>query len=434
MMSISSAAFDEQMTVAPGPSVTDQPCGRHKEVPVITHSRDGVVVQAGTFGDGIPLDAIEIHEGAMPAEKALLVQQLETSSAPSAFQVSAWHELCHRLENERLSAVPVHVIGFASGRVVIYFSLTRQSVLGRCYLRWSSHQLSDYCMPVVHQSCSAVINADHVEKMLVKVCRVMGCIDFVYLKKQPLTIADTDNPCNTPASLPYHHGAYASALSDTWEHYYHAKRSAKTRRRIKEKYAALRKHGEVTYRLLACPREAATVVERCLAMKSDQLKKLGFHDPFSTAEVRTALADYFGSRIAAGTWVAGLYLGQTLVAAAFGFRRNSVWFLYQLSMLDDEYAKHSPGNHLVMHLLQEAISAGYKTFDFGLGDESYKRDWCEVTTPLRTTIIPVTFAGHISRTMLVADAKLKSWMTHGTALHAVAKRAQKLLRGLKIPA
>ena len=105
---------------------------------------------------GLPLDSLEIHEGNLPGHADQEIRRLAASSAPSAFQSPDWNSVCHAIENANGSLTPVHIIGYASERAVMYFPMTRQAILNRSFLRWNGHQFSDYCMPVVEKSCVAI--------------------------------------------------------------------------------------------------------------------------------------------------------------------------------------------------------------------------------------------------------------------------------------
>jgi CelD/BcsL family acetyltransferase involved in cellulose biosynthesis len=50
----------------------------------------------------------------------------------------------------------------------------------------------------------------------------------------------------------------------------------------------------------------------------------------------------------------------------------------------------------MQELMQYFIERGFKTFDFNIGDEPYKREWCDVEIKLYDHLGPATFAGWIA--------------------------------------
>ena len=67
--------------------------------------------------------------------------------------------------------------------------------------------------------------------------------------------------------------------------------------------------------------------------------------------------------------------------------------------------------------MQWSIDRGLKVFDFTIGDERYKRDWCDVTTPLGYAVGGLSIRGKIAAEALVA------WMSfrHLVAGHALLR-------------
>jgi CelD/BcsL family acetyltransferase involved in cellulose biosynthesis len=49
---------------------------------------------------------------------------------------------------------------------------------------------------------------------------------------------------------------------------------------------------------------------------------------------------------------------------------------------DPHWARFSPGRILLEDLIEWSIKNGFKAFDFGVGDEPYKDEYCEQVIPL----------------------------------------------------
>lgn len=86
----------------------------------------------------------------------------------------------------------------------------------------------------------------------------------------------------------------------------------------------------------------------------------------------------FYRALAAGADEAGwlrmtvVLLDRVPVACHLGMSIDGVFVWYKPTF-DPRYARHSPGEVLLRALLLEAIDEGAHTFDFGLGDEAFKR-------------------------------------------------------------
>ena len=91
-----------------------------------------------------------------------------------------------------------------------------------------------------------------------------------------------------------------------------------------------------------------------------------------------------------------------------------------------DWEKYSPGRLLLEHLLEWLIQNNLLVFDFTVGGEHYKKDWCDTETPLYETLESITFKGklyvlaqHTKRTIKglpwlgYQARKLNVWLRNG---------------------
>jgi len=69
-----------------------------------------------------------------------------------------------------------------------------------------------------------------------------------------------------------------------------------------------------------------------------------------------------------------LYAGDRLIAGSIGVRSRTM-FVGIIIAYDEELARHSPGSVLLLEMLEAFGNDGITTFDFGYGDQEYKRRW-----------------------------------------------------------
>jgi CelD/BcsL family acetyltransferase involved in cellulose biosynthesis len=235
-------------------------------------------------------------------------------------------------------------------------------------------------------------------------------------------------------SFTHHVKAHAINFTagESWDEFYKKRRSGKTRRRLKEKRNALNKLGDVKFRLAQTPAEAEAIVTTCVRLKSEQLRGLGHWDPFSGHGIPDFLSDYFSKQIGQESWAASLDLNGQPIAAAFGFRDESDWLLYQMAM-SGQGTTTSPGTHLLIHLMQHFIELGVKRLDLSLGDESYKAEWCDETTTLKTTTIPLTLRGSALCALIGLRGALQTWLASNPRLYERGKYLRGVIRKAGIP-
>lgn len=82
------------------------------------------------------------------------------------------------------------------------------------------------------------------------------------------------------------------------------------------------------------------------------------------------------------------------IAFHFGFNYGGVYTFYKPTYAV-EYARYSPGQVLLRHILLAAVAENSKIFDFGLGEEAYKARFATGSRTIRTWgIYPRELASH----------------------------------------
>jgi CelD/BcsL family acetyltransferase involved in cellulose biosynthesis len=143
------------------------------------------------------------------------------------------------------------------------------------------------------------------------------------------------------------------------------------------------------------------------------------------------MIDYFGNRIFSDTWVVALFVDKDPVAISFGFKDKDSWLLYQIAMADGKFSAYSPGTLLLMYVMQHCCESGVREFDLSLGDERYKKDWCEKETILMNDTIVVSAWGHVASRLLRASSLVRRFIASNSSLYKRGKVMKAKLKGLR---
>jgi len=100
------------------------------------------------------------------------------------------------------------------------------------------------------------------------------------------------------------------------------------------------------------------------------------------------------------------------VASIAGLSRKDDHVICQFSSIDETVAADSsPGEFLFYLMIESMQNSGAAIFDFGIGDQTYKRSWCPIETEQRDVILPFTIRGHVAamatRTVVYAKTAIK---------------------------
>jgi CelD/BcsL family acetyltransferase involved in cellulose biosynthesis len=67
----------------------------------------------------------------------------------------------------------------------------------------------------------------------------------------------------------------------------------------------------------------------------------------------------------------------------------------------------SAGELLFYLMIEQASSSGHKVFDFGVGDQLYKRSWCPQRTELVDCYVPLNLKGRLAAPLITGMIRLK---------------------------
>lgn len=375
------------------------------------------------------IDELTIVRGNVPADLLAQWHALEWDAAMTPFQRCDWLEQWRLHCGTSTGTEMVTAFGCAAGHLVLVLPFFIERRRGLTALTWRGYQLNDYCGPIATRALLRGLECSEALGLIRFIVKTLGGMDIVYMTKQPQSLARLPNPFVLPRSEIYHVGAHAIQLGESWGTFYAERRSRNSRRRFKDKVNALGKLGDLRFQIAAQPAEKSRLVELCIALKSEQLRHLGYFDPFAEHCSKQLLSAY--ARIAKDDsfWVASLMLSDRPIAVAFGFADDAEWLLYQIAMERGEMARFSPGTILLQHLMEHCIGAGIKRFDLSLGDEDYKMAWCDEHTRLHLSVVPVSLLGHAYALGLPIRSRLRRQIVARPLVHAAAKRMRALLAG-----
>src|SRR6185437_457320 len=224
-----------------------------------------------------------------------------------------------------------------------------------------------------------------------------SAFDVVRLEKMPATVAAQANPFAALETTIHPSGYYATPLGSDWETFYTSKRSSSTRRRDRTKRNRLGDFGAVAFSSLPSGPDAVAALDVLVAQKSATFASRGipncFAKPGYLAFYR-ALAS--SARTGSLVHVSELRVGSEVAAASFCLMFGGRYYYLLSSYTDKEMARFGPGAVHLHELMRYAIGQGVNVFDFTIGDETYKRDWCEETERLYDHIAVASWRGALA--------------------------------------
>lgn len=155
----------------------------------------------------------------------------------------------------------------------------------------------------------------------------------------------------------------------------------------------------------------------------------GLPDVFSQPEIRdffhrlldVPMAGHDAPLILQAIRLRGAHAGH--ISAIASLSRKGDHVICQFSSIDETICPEaSPGELLFWLMIEKACREGVSVFDFGVGDQLYKRNWCRQETIQHDILIPLTWKGALMRPLLVGVTKAKAAIKRNPQLYALAQR------------
>ncbi len=344
---------------------------------------------------------------------------LEQSGDCTAFQtfayVSAWFTHIGRAEGVTPCVVvgwDIEDAGAGEGPLFIMPLALTRSVLGT-KLGWLAAGVSDYQGPVLSKNFSLRVRPGQFKGLWRQIRETLPDHDIVELNSMAQKIGGQANPFMQLDGLSQHaSSAHMTRFNSDWDAYYDAKRSSGSKKRDRQKRRKLEEFGETT---LVTPTDTAAIAETVntlIAQKSVAFARMGVANIFDKPGMRDFYMALATDAAANGlVEVSRLEVGDAIAAANWGISFKGR-FHYVLTSYDEqaEFANRGPGMVQLMNLMKRAADTGHTEFDFTVGDEGYKADWCEIETLLFDFVEAASVRGLLIRLPKVTFRKVKRFI------------------------
>jgi CelD/BcsL family acetyltransferase involved in cellulose biosynthesis len=396
---------------------------------VVTHLDDApplawVGPAAGAKPDDIELS---LHRNMASAEQDWRAFEQVADGTP--FQTFAWLSAWDRHVGQGDGIRPAIVIGRRGGEIAFLFPLAVEPGRLARRLTWLGQELCDYNAPLLARRFAGSLGADDFAALWRQVRDLLQsdprlAHDAVELTKMPDRVGAQDNPFVRLDVMLNPSGTYQANLGADWEKFYSAKRSSATRRRDRTKVKRLSEMGDVRF-VTPDATETPQTLDTLIHQKSRAFARMGVPDLFA----RRGHAAFFHEIAAARDFVhiSRLDVGATQAAVNLGLTFRDCYYHILASYDDGEVSRFGPGAAHLRELLHHAIDRGLARFDFTIGDEPYKRDWCDTEQKLYDHVSAATWRGQPFALLSIAGRRLKREVKHNASLWAAVVRVRATL-------
>lgn len=196
------------------------------------------------------------------------------------------------------------------------------------------------------------------------------------------------------------------------------------RKRFRGQERDLEQIGGYTYVPVVDADRVEEILRLCFDLKADHFRSAGIHDVFAGDHVQAFFTELFreGTRREPHGYVLKAIEadGKTIAVSACTCRDGRV--TVEFSTYDPAYREYSPGDMLFFLSIREAADNGMEIYDFGVGDEPFKRNWCEIETWQSDTVIALSPRGRALASARSARNALVRSLKRNKSLWKTAKQ------------
>jgi len=171
--------------------------------------------------------------------------------------------------------------------------------------------------------------------------------------------------------------------------------------------------------------DAPAALDRFFALKAERFRAAGISDVFGDARTQAFFRVLFTEH-GPQHELHALTLDDEIIAIA-GTTTLDGRMTVEFGTFDVHHAPARPGEQLFFSMIAHACETGVKIFDFGIGDERYKRAWCDIETTHYDTTIGLTLPGKMRAAAQTGRSRLVRAIKSNERAWALAKRVRKAL-------
>jgi CelD/BcsL family acetyltransferase involved in cellulose biosynthesis len=207
---------------------------------------------------------------------------------------------------------------------------------------------------------------------------------------------------------------HSATLNPNGENFVDERLSADACKKLRKKRKRLSELGPVSHIVARTPDDVARIIDAFFAQKLERFRQKNISSDFEAPETRQFLLRACLDGVASDNPAIELHAlaaGDRIVAVYAGApHRGRFHAMINSFDVDPEVARTSPGDLLLMSMMQTMCDRNYEAFDLGIGEARYKSSWCDQSEPLLDTLYGVTLKGHAYVLCESARLRLKGYI------------------------
>lgn len=273
-----------------------------------------------------------------------------------------------------------------------FFALRPLNRRGLRLLTFMDGAVCDYNAPILFEPLRTVPLAPAM--LWRRIRNALPRHDRLELKKIPAMVKGAANPLWLADGASHLTAGHVMTLPHDWHALMEQKGKHKIVKAAVRNLRLLGEQGAVRMMVARNDAERDRLLDALIADKRAQLQRMGAGDLFARPGVEDFYRQCAAIEDPAITHLSGLMVEDTILATNMGFVDGERFCGVLTAFAQGPWARYSCGHLHLQLLLRWAVDSGLRHFDFGIGDEEYKKFWCDQEIALRDLAGPASVAGH----------------------------------------
>jgi CelD/BcsL family acetyltransferase involved in cellulose biosynthesis len=278
--------------------------------------------------------------------------------------------------------------------------------------------------PLLKSEAAPKITMDGVQSLLAAVKAAFPAIDALVLTRQLQDFDGIANPLLCLGSSESPNLSLSFELAPDFEALAKNRGWSRKQKKMRNQARRLEMRGGWTCVKSDTPETALQLIDRFFLLKAARFREFGQRNTFEAENVRTFFRALFMD--AAGSsdpqfQLDGLSVnGELLAVSGSAFRHGAV--VVEFGAVDGAETALSPGDFLYHQMIKRSCVEGRKHFSFGVGDEPYKRSWCDIETHHHDSAHAFSAKGQLYVAAFRSAAAAKRAIKRNAFLFAMVKK------------
>jgi len=231
---------------------------------------------------------------------------------------------------------------------------------------------SDFNTPILKKNFS--FEEKSFQKIWNEILKMIPEVDIIYLKKQINYFETLNNPFINFLKNSKEGSIQQILLPNIWSDYTYKILKKKFYQDLLRTKRLIKKNGKVEFIIAKSATEKREIIDILINQKKIDLAKKNINS-FTSKDINfyNNFEEYKNREYT--IQVSAIKLNGEVVAAHWGVITNKCYYYLLPSMKEGDIRRFSPGKLLLSILIRWSISKKIKFFDFGLGEEFYKKNW-----------------------------------------------------------